>query len=239
MRDMLRLADINHSEEEDGIAKLQPDALRSKWRHIQIQNQKYLYASIDSTWRKSQVSALSGSQDSQRAFSELVLRSDHSSDDFITTDFDLSECAWSERIPKWVDGPLTCDIAKDDTVQNALTIPCLSGWLLQKKSSNVAFLQYFSKWKKSWFVVVAQLDSLILNRYDGDAFSTPAKSIVLDPGYTARREQGLDRSDRFCFSVSAVDCKTRIVLAGACKAQAEHWVATLNSVITEMHAEDK
>jgi hypothetical protein len=35
-----------------------------------------------------------------------------------------------------------------------------------------------------------------------------------------------------------VDSKSRIVLAGDSKAQAENWVATLNSVMAEMGAGD-
>ena len=81
-------------------------------------------------------------------------------------------------------------------------------------------------------------DALILNRYDGDTFSTPTKALALDREHKASREQALDGRDRFCFSVSTVDSKVPIVLAGDSKAQAENWVATLNSVMAEMRSGD-
>jgi hypothetical protein len=230
---MLRLADIGLSVEDD-IAKLQPDVLRSRWRHVQIQQQKHLCTSIDSTWRQKQVAA---SSESQPAFTELVLESSCSSAGDFSTDFGISKCGMSEGTPKWLDEPLACEIDKHESFSTTQTIPCLSGWLLQKKASHVTFMKYFSKWRKSWFVVVVQSNSLILNRYDGDAFSTPANSTVLDLQHDVRREQGLDGSDRFFFSVSSVDCKARIVLAGASRAQAENWVATLSSVMADMRAE--
>ncbi len=52
---MLRLADFHLSEKEDEITRLQPDVLRSKWRHTQIKNQNNMCAAIDSTWRQKQV----------------------------------------------------------------------------------------------------------------------------------------------------------------------------------------
>ncbi len=141
---MLRLADINLSGEGE-IPKLQPDVMRSKWRHVQIQKRKHLCASIDSTWRQKQVAA---SSESQRAFSELVLESNCSSAVDLTTDFGISECGMSEGNPEWLDEPLACDIDKYATSQTTQTIPCLSGCLLQKKASHVAFMKCFSKWKK-------------------------------------------------------------------------------------------
>jgi hypothetical protein len=78
--------------------------------------------------------------------------------------------------------------------------------------------------------------ALILKRYDGDTFSAPTKAMALDRAHKASREPALDGRDRFCFSVSTVDSKARVVLAGDSKAQAENWVATLNSVMAEMCA---
>jgi hypothetical protein len=49
-----------------------------------------------------------------------------------------------------------------------------------------------SRWQKNWFVVVMQPSSLILNRYDGNAFSTPTKVTALDQGRKASREKDLD-----------------------------------------------
>ena len=86
--------------------------------------------------------------------------------------------------------------------------------------------------------MVMQQDSLILNHYDGDDFSNPTKAKILDLGHKARREQALDGSDRFCFSVLIANSKARTILAGYSKAQAENWVATLNSVMAEMSSEE-
>ena len=228
---MLRLTEfqLSDKEEEGDIPKLQAEELRSKWRDLQIKNQKYQCAAIDSTWRQKQVKAASGSN-TQSTFSELVVLGlgDYSSsaEDFFSSDS-----------PKWVDGLSACD--KGGCVQSAQApTPCLSGWLSKKKESSIAFMTPFSRWRKSWFVVTMEPDSLILNRYDTDTFSTPTKATALDLGQKARREQALDGSDRFCFSVLIVDSRARIVLAGDSKAQADNWVATLNSVIAEMRPAD-
>jgi hypothetical protein len=245
---MLRSADIHPSGDEGEILKLHPDILRSKWRNVQILNQLYMSAAIDSTWRQKQFSAIPGSS-VQSAFSELGLGLSESSstgdDDFGTFEFGLSE----NSPPKCVDGGWACtDVDTIGCVQSELwsncvqsvlaSTPCLSGWLSKKKASGLAFMTPFSRWRKSWFVVMMEPAALILNRYDGDTFSAPTKATILDFGRKVSREPALDGRFRFCFSVLTVDSKTRIVLAGDSKAQAENWVATLNSVMAEMRAGD-
>ena len=231
------MADFHQDEEE--ITMLQPDVLREKWRHDQIQRQKYMCSVIDSTWRKKQVV---GSTE-QSAFSELVLGLSECSgvDDDFKTDFGISDFVFSEGAPRCSEEQLACDSDKSESIpmvpSSLKSIPCLSGWLSKKKESSFAFMTPFSRWRKSWFVVVMHPDSLILNRYDGDMFSTPTKATIFDLGHKASREQGLDGCGRFCFSVAMVGVKARIVLAGDSKAQTENWVATLNSVMTEMRAE--
>ena len=223
----------------DETVMLQPEVLRIKWRHTQIQNQKYMCNAIDSSWRQKQVS--SGSK-AQNTFSELVLGQSecNSVDDHFSTDFGISEFGFSGGIFKRTDEFLACDVDKSEGVPSALkSVPCLSGWLARKKSSKISFMKHFGRWRKSWFVIMMQPDSLILNRYDGDTFGTPTKAAVLDLGHMASREHALDGHDRFCFSVSTANSNARIVLAGESKAQAETWVATLNSVIAEMRAEDE
>ncbi len=218
------------------MPKLEPEAVRSKWRNVQMQNQRNMYAAIDSTWRQKQVSATSGSN-AQSTFSELDLgQSEHNRVD----DFDISGFGIPEGSAKGFDEHSACDVYKSEYVPSALSsTPCLSGWLSKKKASSLAFMTPFSRWRKSWFVVMMEPGTLILNRYDGDTFSAPTKATVLDLRRKASREPALDGCDRFCFSVLTVDSKTRIVLAGDSKAQAENWVATLNSVIAEMGAGDK
>ncbi len=232
---MLRSAAEVRPEEEGDIPKLRPDVLRSKWRQVQILNQKYMSAAIDSTWRQKQVSG----PNEQSTFSQLGLglsESNSSLDDFDISGFGLSEGTPSHLVC----GLAACEIIKTECLQPALSsTPCLSGWLTKKKASSISFMTTFSKWKKSWFVVMMESDALILNRYDGDMFSAPTNSMALDLGHKASREPALDGRDRFCFSVSTGDSKARIVLAGDSKAQAENWVATLNSVMAEMDAGDK
>ena len=220
---------------EKKATKLQPDILREKWRDSQIKNQRHLCAAIDSSWRQKQILE----SKAQRTFSELVLGlSDcRSVDDDLRMDFVTSGFKFSEGVPKWSDEQQAGDFDAESVPASPKSIPCLSGWLFKKKESSFALMTPFSRWRKSWFVVVMQPDSLILNRYDGDMFGTPTKATIFNLGHNASREQRLDGCDRFCFSVAMVGVKGRIVLAGDSKAQTESWVATLNSVMTEIRAE--
>ena len=137
-------------EEDEEIARLQPEVLRSKWRHAQMKKQKHLSVAIDSTWRLKQVSG-SGTQST---FSELGLgQSECSSVDDFTTGTGLMVFESSEDGPKWFDDRLLAgDMDQSDDVQIAeLPTPCVPGWLSKKKSSTDAFMKPFSRCRKSWF----------------------------------------------------------------------------------------
>jgi hypothetical protein len=124
----------------------------------------------------------------------------------------------------------------DTTVQNDLSIPCISGWVHTRRRFKILGMCGFHSWDAGWFVAVLEHGSLVLNQYDNETYSAPVRVVPLSPAQCAIRESGSDGGGRFFFSLSIVGTHQRMLLGASTREQAERWTAVLNSVAEELRS---
>jgi hypothetical protein len=244
------------SDSSDDVVLNSPAEVKLKWRNEQIVKQRLLLANIDGTWRRKQLESCEAANNAQCTFSKLdisweatlISEFNHSDLDnaigYVLIDTNKVSSTRHSTPKEKTREKKAFEICPESFEQNCedsarslqptghpdLPIPCVSGWIAKQRKPRSFGLRLFQTWKSSWFVVVLEGDTLLMNRYDGEAYSTPDKSVRLCPLRCATREPESDGKGRFCFSVAVAGDKRRMLLGAGSSQQAEHWTEVLNSV---------
>jgi hypothetical protein len=246
----------------DSIHAYSPTEVKLKWRHEQLNKHRLLLLDIDGSWRRKQLECCEGLENVQGTFPRFDISWDSNSQPeashsesiegfgckrdgvctFSTKSFKTHELAWDMQefgfgTDRAVPVEPTCEamsVSFPTANQTTRSIPCLSGWAMKQRKPRRFGLQIFQRWKACWFVVAIEGGSLVMNRYDGEAYATPKSSVCLCPVRCALREMDLDGRGRFCFSLALAGGEQRILLCASSRQQADHWTEVLNSVAEDL-----